>query len=385
MLSVIAIPVFILTSKLWVRVICAIVWFIGLISQPEGIPYHLIGSAFIAGLTFFVRWLVRKYGSNKAKTETPDSVPTDKTSPKTPSTTRQPSPVTYQDAFTPNKTSPKTEYSNVPIGTSNPGCIVILIDQSYSMSESFNNEGTKAERATLAVNRVLEELVLACRSGEELKERCHVTVIGYGEQVECVVEGMISDILSRVVRMEKIKKMIPDSVGGILESEIEMPIWLEPKASGSTPMHEAFQRATEVIEHWISHKPDSFPPIIINITDGAATRPDLAGDSARKIMGMETTDGASLVFNLHITNGEQEIVFPHETVQFSGESLAEYLFSISSALPQPLVRPAEDAGFLPELGARCFGYNMDETSMIKLLQFGSLGLTQVRGVPPPAG
>ena len=385
MLSVIAIPVFILVSKLWVRVICAIVWCIGPIIQPEVIPYHLLGSGFIAGLTFFVRWLVRKYGNNKAETETPDSVTPDKTSPKTPSTPRQPSPVAYQDAVTPDKTSPKTEYRNVPIGTSNPGCIVILVDQSYSMSESFNNEGTKAERATLAVNRVLEELVLACRTGEKIRERCYMTVIGYGEQVECVVEGMISDILSRVVRMEKVKKMIPDSVGGIIESEIEMPIWLEPKASGSTPMHEAFQHAAEVIERWISHKPDSFPPIVINITDGAATRPDLAGDNARKIMRMETTDGASLVFNLHIANGEQEVVFPHETTQFSGEPLAEYLFYISSALPQPLVKPAEDAGFLPELGARCFGYNMDETSMIKLLQFGSLGLTQVRVVPPPTG
>ena len=28
-------------------------------------------------------------------------------------------------------------YSNVPIGTSNPGCIVILVDQSWSMSEDW--------------------------------------------------------------------------------------------------------------------------------------------------------------------------------------------------------------------------------------------------------
>ena len=40
-------------------------------------------------------------------------------------------------------TSSKTEYSEVPIGTSNPGCIIILVDQSWSMSEPFG-DGTKA-------------------------------------------------------------------------------------------------------------------------------------------------------------------------------------------------------------------------------------------------
>ena len=79
-------------------------------------------------------------------------------------------------------------YSNVPIGTSNPGCIVILIDRSYSMSESFSDGGTKAERATQAVNRVIAETVIACRVGETIRDRCHISVIGYGERVRRLVE-----------------------------------------------------------------------------------------------------------------------------------------------------------------------------------------------------
>ncbi len=47
-------------------------------------------------------------------------------------------------------------YSNVPIGTSNPGCIVILVDQSWSMSGDYGT-GTKAEVAALAVNHILAE------------------------------------------------------------------------------------------------------------------------------------------------------------------------------------------------------------------------------------
>ena len=276
----------------------------------------------------------------------------------------------------------KTEYSNIPIGSSNPGCIIILVDQSWSMSEPFGDNGTKAEQAALAVNRVLEELVLACRRGDEIRDRCHVTVIGYGESVNCVVDGMISEVPSALVEVKKVKKLISDGAGGVIETEIEMPIWLDPKASSQTPMHEAFQGASEVIEHWISDKPDGFPPIVINITDGAATRPDLAADTARKIMNLRTSDGASLVFNLHIANSGKMIVFPHNTTQFSGEPLAEFLFDISSALPQLLVEEAGKKGFSLELGARCFGYNMDEPSMIQILQFGTLDLTQVRSLPP---
>ena len=279
--------------------------------------------------------------------------------------------------------SSKTEYSNVPIGTSNPGCIVILVDQSWSMSESFE-DGTKAERATQAVNSVIENIVLACRSGDTIRDRCHISVIGYGEHVNCFVDGMISEVVSAIIDIKKVKKLIPDGAGGVIEIESEVPIWLEPKANSQTPMHKAFERAAEIIEDWIPDRPDAFPPIVINITDGAATRPDLAADAARKIMNSRTTDGASLVFNIHITN-KGNIVKPlsHNTDQFSGQPLAEYLFDISSALPPELFKAAEEAGFSPEPGARCFVYNADEVLMIQLLQFGSTGFTGVRVLPAP--
>ena len=287
------------------------------------------------------------------------------------------------DNIVPIGTPSKTEYSNIPIGTSNPGCIIILVDQSWSMSESFG-DGTKAERATQAVNSVIENIVLACRSGDTIRERCHISVIGYGEQVNCVVDGMISEIVSAIIDVKKVKKLIPDGAGGVIEIESEVPIWLEPQANSQTPMHKAFERAAEIIGHWISDRPDAFPPIVINITDGAATRPDLAADAAREIMSFRTTDGSVLVFNIHITNkGNIVKPLPHNTDQFSGQPLAEYLFDISSALPPELFKAAEEAGFSPEPGTRCFGYNADEVLMIQLLQFGSTGLTGVRALPLP--
>ena len=274
-------------------------------------------------------------------------------------------------------------YSNVPIGTSNPGCIVILVDQSWSMSEPFGDDGTKAERAAVAVNRVLEELVLACRSGEEIRDRCHVAVIGYGAEVNTIVEGMMSEIPEALVKVEKIKKLIPDGAGGTIEVDSEMPIWIEPESNNGTPMHEAFQRAAQIIEGWVSDRPNTFPPIVINITDGAARHPDLTAEAARKIMDLQTTDGAALIFNLHIADNKREIIFPNDKTQLAGNVFAEFLFDISSPLPQLLIDAAKDVGFSPNPGAKCSGYNVDESLMIQLLQFGSLGVTQVRVLPPP--
>ena len=261
-------------------------------------------------------------------------------------------------------------YSNVPIGTSNPGCIVILVDQSWSMIEDYET-GTKAEVATLAVNRILEELVLVSLAGERIKDRCHVSVIGYGERVECIVDGMISEVELSLIEVKKVNKSIPDGAGGIVEVEVEMPVWVQPEANNGTPMHEAFERAAEIIQHWCDDKPDGFPPIVINVTDGAATQPDLTADAARKVMNLHTTDGNVLVFNIHIANNKHEVIFPYSTTQLVGDNFAEFLFDLSSVLPEPLREAAKAVGLPAEIDARCFAYNAGSVTMIKILSFGS--------------
>ncbi len=274
-------------------------------------------------------------------------------------------------------------YSNVPIGTSNPGCLVILVDQSWSMSEDWQT-GTKAEGAALAVNRVIEELVLACRRGDVIRERCHISVIGYGEDVECHVEGTISDVASALIEVKKGKKLIPDGAGGVIEIDYEMPIWLEPQADNGTPMHTAFEFAADVVERWCVEWPNSFPPIVINITDGAASHPDLTVNAVQRVMNLQTSDGNPLVFNLHIASSGSKAFLPGSTAQFAGDFLAGFLFQISSVLPASLHASAEEEEIELEADARCFLYNGDETQMIKLLQFGSLDLTRVQVLPQPS-
>ena len=278
-------------------------------------------------------------------------------------------------------------YSNLPIGTANPTCFVVLVDQSWSMSQDWGDEVTKADAATRAVNRVLEELVLACRSGENVRDRCHASVIGYGETVDCVVDGMISEVTSALLDVRKTTKLIPDGAGGVIEVEVEIPIWLESRADNGTPMAEAFEQAEEVVQQWCTRWPNGFPPSVINITDGAANDPSEAAAAARKVMTVGTTDGNALVYNLHVTNKDKPgVILPHDTAGFVGDSLAEFLYDISSEMPVSLREEAAALGISPEPNARCFAYNADEAWMIRLLNFGSLQVLGAGqdGVPLPA-
>ena len=260
---------------------------------------------------------------------------------------------------------------NVPIGSLHPGCFVILVDQSYSMSGQWQT-GTKKDVAPLIVSGLIYELGLACDTSEGIKDRCHVSVIGYGAQVECLIDGMISDVYNSPIATRKVPRLLPDGAGGTIEIEADVPIWLQPMADNGTPMHTAFEYAAEIAGKWCSEHPNNFPPVVFNITDGAATEPDLTIAAAQKVMNIRTEDGNVLVFNVHIADSGSEVTFPHNTAPFADDIFAKFLFGISSVLPEPLRCEAETHGFDPQPDARCLGYNAPEATLIKMLQFGTL-------------
>lgn len=230
--------------------------------------------------------------------------------------------------------------------------------------------GTKAEGAALIVNRLIRELGLSCATGQEIKDRYHVSVIGYGEQVECLIGGMISEVYHSPIATRKFTKLLPDGAGGTVEIEADIPIWLHPKASGIAQMHTAFERAAEIVQQWCIQSPNGFPPIVVNITGGVLTSPELTREAVRKVMNCHTTDGNVLVFNNYIATGGHEVVYPHDTMEFRGDSSADFLFRSSSVLPPPLFpRFQTFYGSSPQRGARCFAYNAMEIRLFDLLFF----------------
>ena len=71
----------------------------------------------------------------------------------------------------------------------NPTCFLFLIDQSKSMLKPMAGDPTrtKAEAVADAVNHLLYTLVLRCVWGQNVLDRFHVGVIGYGRQVGSVL------------------------------------------------------------------------------------------------------------------------------------------------------------------------------------------------------
>ncbi len=253
-------------------------------------------------------------------------------------------------------------YTKLPISVASPGLIIILVDQSGSMSDRFltpqGKNVSKAEFAADAINRCIYEILEGCRSGEKVKDRCHIVVIGYGSQTSVLVAGKASEIDAQSKRTVNV-------------SGLDLPVWVEPAASNGTPMADAFNEAAEVINKWVPYYPNNFPPVVINVTDGEPNNEASAIDAARNLMSLGTQDGTTLLFNGHIgTSSSGEILLPATDSTFT-DKLARLMFSISSELPSPMAAAAQNAGFKPAAGSRGFLMNASAESLTKLLVFGS--------------
>lgn len=279
-----------------------------------------------------------------------------------------------------------------------PGCLILLLDQSGSMDDKFG--GTKlganlkkSDVVAMVLNNLLAEFVRANMSGGTIKPRADVAVLGYsGSDVKSALPVpldsqtfvSLKDLIDNPLRIDaRIKKELDDT-GAILEIPVQVPIWVEPLASGGTPMRAAFQKAQAIAGQWASSHPDNYPPVIINITDGMATDVDLSDaqratadltEAAQQLQQVQTSDGEALLFNCHITEkNEDEVAFVSSEADVPNDFFARLLFSISSEIPDSARQNIEQAAkqALP-VGARGFIFNGDAASIRQMFTFATVG------------
>lgn len=267
------------------------------------------------------------------------------------------------------------------ISRSNPSCFVFLIDQSGSMGDAFaSSESTrkKCEGVADAINKMLQNLVIKCAKEEGVRDYFHVAVIGYGATVGSGYGGQlagrdlvpISDIANLPARIEERRRQVEDGAGGLVEQSVRFPIWFEPVANGATPMCQAFGQAKSLLESWGLQHPNSFPPAVINITDGEATDGNPSA-SAEAIKRTSTSDGDVLLFNLHLSSAAGAAVeFPDSEASLP-DKFAQLLFRMSSLLPTHLREQARTDGYRVTDGSRGFVFNADLVSVIKFLDIGT--------------
>jgi hypothetical protein len=289
-------------------------------------------------------------------------------------------PVSSRKETKSNEFKPTTMPYSAEISRANPSCFIFLIDQSGSMAEPIaGSDGRrKCDSVADAINRLLHNLIIKCARGEGVRNFYEVCVIGYGAQVYPAFSGPLagrdlvplSEVASSPGRVEERQQQVDDGAGGTVTKRLKFPVWFEPVAKGTTPMGQALSLAHHLLEPWVSKHPTSYPPIVINITDGEATDSGPV-PQAEALTSLGTNDGNVLLFNCHISNKPlPPIVFP-ETDGDLPDTLAATLFQISSSLPDKLRDLARAENF--DLGpqARGFAFNADLVELIRFLDIGT--------------
>lgn len=264
-----------------------------------------------------------------------------------------------------------------------PGLLIILLDQSGSMLSDYEGT-TRTAFASLAVNKVIDNIIQKNFYGDAPNNRCFISVIGYNHNVRELCSGWLKDLDEKPLRYETLKKKTPDGTGGICEIEIKQPVWVEPiDKDGATNMLGAFSLAKDLVEKWINDNPDWPAPVIINISDGV---PYYDGKDyhdcmeetivlAKEIMGMTNSDGNVLIFNAQIDSSNGSVVCPNDRSKFSQEG-AQFLFDITSEIPESYKAAAAKNELPIEDGSRGCIFGADGVQLIHLINFGS---TKVQG------
>jgi hypothetical protein len=268
------------------------------------------------------------------------------------------------------------------ISRKRPGCIIFLLDRSDSMNRSWDGNETLAQGAARALNGILLELCLRAQKGQGLSYHYFdIGMFGYGlrpiaggEGVESAFGGALAG--RDLVPLPELRDN-PIAVREVVSVDAgppaRAPVWVEPMQGYRTPMCEAIAIAGSHVYQWAQAHPESFPPIIINITDGFVT--DSPFDGARldewadRLTGISTQDGQALLFNIFLAPEPNLAMLPATDAGLP--SPGPDLFRISSVLPPPMVLNAQNAGITPPPGARGFAFNADSTNLVKFLEIGT--------------
>ncbi len=253
----------------------------------------------------------------------------------------------------------------------------------------YGNHTTKAEVATMAVNQLIDELLLRCRRFDIWQDYFDLCIVGYsGSGVVSLLSSEvefvpITTLLNRRRTTEVVLKHIPTREG-VVVNPATYSRWISPTFEGKTPMNNAFRTVTNLVRGWCRRRAnvDGFPPLVFNITDGKFT--DASEEemlrSAERLTSTGTTDGNTLLMNIcYATPNEirrERGFFLHP----SNTPLPEVcglktLHRMASEIPEVLYRRLAnyiEPHHRPPFKALCYNSSPEE-----LVNFLSIGTTSI--------
>jgi hypothetical protein len=270
------------------------------------------------------------------------------------------------------------------ISRANPTCFFFLIDQSSSMTDpvmGVAGNPKKADFVADALNKVIQTLIVTASKDVEIRKYYQIGSIGYGGSN--VTSGFgslfgeqeliwVDDLYNKPLRVEERMKRESDGAGGIIQVPTKFPIWIDSVANGRTPMCEALDRARTILEKWVKEHPLSYPPTIINLTDGEANDGD-PRIPAKAITDLTTSDGNVLLLTVHVssTSFSQQIFFPGANEGLPDDP-SKVMFEMCSPLTPPMIKTAEDLLQIKlDVGAIGFVYNSGIEGIVSALEIGT--------------
>jgi hypothetical protein len=265
------------------------------------------------------------------------------------------------------------------ISRASPTAIVMVIDQSTSMSHRLKSGQSKANFLADVLNKTLYTLITSCSKSDGVRDYFHVGVVAYGGDdarsgFHAGLKGntlhAVSCLADAPLRVETRTKKVAGLNGDVMEQSVRFPIWFEPKSGGKTSMCAGLSTASEMLEDWCAAHPAGYPPTILHVTDGHPSdgNPEPIADRLKRL---GTTDGSCLLFNLHLDVGDGEpMIFPNDERAIA-DRFGKALFRMSSLLPPHAVEASASRGHDVRPGARAFVFNAGIEAIVDFFDIGT--------------
>jgi hypothetical protein len=229
-----------------------------------------------------------------------------------------------------------------------------MVDQSGSMTEKIVFAGAempKSRAVSLAASSFIDELIHRARRDDGIRDYYDLAVLGYGEpKIESLISpaGMFttpSCLAAKRVERTKImrERLLPSGRSAIAVTE--QNLWIGQRAQGSTPMCAALESALKLVEKWCRQPKNarSYPPTVINITDGETS--DGSADDIRaiaaRIRATGTDDGGTILINIHLARAGSMADGLDSGVSAISSAISSTLSSVPSSaiFPAPVLFP----------------------------------------------
>lgn len=283
------------------------------------------------------------------------------------------------------------------VSSTKPWLLVVMVDGSHSMSADWG--GTKrpmSEIVEQAVNQLLYDMALNySTSGDAdeaaLKDRIHLRLLVYSGEDD--VDDPIplpkgSSYLCASGDEGWVQNYSDLHHYSFPSSTAEIPRWFEITPKGRTPMLTAFRTARSVIEQHILDYPDSFSPVVLNVSDGEPTD---CGDpidwaplvsECDTIRSLGSEESRPIICNVHLDPMGQSkpSLYPTSAPRVGG--VESGLWLASSKIPGHIASLVPGGAHGDEMNERrFFVFNSNLIHFHEFLQFSTL-LIQQTSVPP---